>query len=450
MVFTRNRLVCGIVVMFVSTIGFRSVSGDQTPKDLQPFTDASGTVLTVSTQSTFDTQNPFFQSLGTNGRSCGTCHQARDGWTVSAAHIQQRFDDTDGLDPIFRLNDGANCSTADVSTVAARKTAYSLLLNKGLIRVALPMPDGAEFSLLDIDDPYGCISNGDLSMYRRPLPSTNLKFLSAVMWDGRETHSGSMTHNLTQQATDATMGHAQGTVPPTAEQLQQIVDFESALFTAQARDRSAGRLDDDGALGGARSLSLQNFFIGINDPIGLNPTGEAFDPRVFVNFSAWASSDSAARRAIARGQEIFNTRPIAISGVAGLNDALGQPSLRGTCTTCHDTPNSGNHSVSMALNIGISDESRRTPDLPLYTFRCDATGELIRTSDPGRAMLTGKCADIGKVKGPILRGLSARAPYFHNGSAATLDAVVDFYNERFGLGLTSRERADLVAFLKAL
>jgi cytochrome c peroxidase len=65
-------------------------------------------------------------------------------------------------------------------------------------------------------------------------------------------------------------------------------------------------------------------------------------------------------------------------------------------------------------------------------------------------MITGRCADIGKAKGPILRGLAARAPYFHNGSAATLEDVVEFYDRRFGIGFTARQKADLVAFLNAL
>jgi cytochrome c peroxidase len=65
-------------------------------------------------------------------------------------------------------------------------------------------------------------------------------------------------------------------------------------------------------------------------------------------------------------------------------------------------------------------------------------------------MITGKWSDIGKFKGPILRALAARAPYFHNGSAAALEDVVDFYNTRFNIGLTRREEADLVAFLSAL
>ena len=56
----------------------------------------------------------------------------------------------------------------------------------------------------------------------------------------------------------------------------------------------------------------------------------------------------------------------------------------------------------------------------------------MKTTDPGRALITGKWKHMSLFKGPILRGLAARAPYFHNGSAATLDEVVDFYDTRFG------------------
>jgi cytochrome c peroxidase len=110
----------------------------------------------------------------------------------------------------------------------------------------------------------------------------------------------------------------------------------------------------------------------------------------------------------------------------------------------------GNHSVPLPINIGLVGEDRRTPDLPLYTLRCIATGEIFKVTDPGRALVTGKCKDIGKFKGPILRGLSARAPYFHNGSAATLRDAVDFYDTRFNLNLTEQEKSDLVAFLQTL
>ena len=450
------KLFRAMTVLFFGTVALRPVAGQQAPLTTFRFVNESGLSETVTTAPALDTANAFFQSLGTNDRACVTCHQPADGWTVTPSSIRRRFANTSGFDPIFRLNDGAVCPAADVSTLAARRRAYELLLRKGLIRVALPIPSNAEFSLVDVDDPYNC-TGAELALFRRPLPSTNLRFLSGVMWDGRESHAGNtLEENLTQQAVDATLGHAQAGLPPTADQLKQIVDFETALFTAQVKDRNAGRLDANGALGGGAVLFQQPFFIGINDPIGLNPTGAPFEPRAMTAFTAWlglrASGDDRqeARRSIARGQELFNTRPITIAGVGGLNDALGVPAISGTCTTCHDTPNAGNHSVAMPLDIGISHEANRTADLPLYTLVCRTTGEIFRTSDPGRAMITGKCADIGKVKGPILRGLAARAPYFHNGSAATLTEVVNFYDRRFTLRLTAHEKADLVAFLSAL
>ncbi len=354
-------------------------------------------ISTFTTNGVIDTKNPFFQVLGSNGRSCDTCHQASDAWTVTPAHLRERFRLSNGRDPIFRPNDGANCPTADVSTRQARRAAYSLLLSKGLIRIPMPMPANAEFSVVAIDDPYHCSSPAELSLYRRPLPAANLKFLSTVMWDGRETAPGqAIAADLRTQAIDATLGHAQAAVAPTDEQLDQIVAFETALFTAQSRDVDAGRLDSDGGRGGPRNLSAQDFFIGINDPLGLNPTGAAFDPEAFTVFKNWGSLGDdessgriAARAAVARGEKIFNTRTISITGVGGLNDKLGLPVIQGTCTTCHDSPNAGDHSVVAPLNIGVSDASRRTGDLPLFTLHCNTTGVDVQTTDPGRAMVSG-------------------------------------------------------------
>ncbi|HEX5064404.1 MAG TPA: hypothetical protein VFV99_33745, partial [Kofleriaceae bacterium] len=101
-------------------------------------------------------------------------------------------------------------------------------------------------------------------------------------------------------------------------------------------------------------------------------------------------------------------------------------------------------------NIGIADASRRKADVPLYTLRRNSNGQTVQTTDPGRALITGRWADIGKFKGPILRGLQMRPPFFHDGSAATLQDVINFYNSRFSIGLTPQEQADLLAFLQAL
>jgi len=426
--------------------------------------DAFGVLKTFTENTEFDFDNPFFKELGTNDRACSTCHRPDQAWTITPVDVQRRFIESRGLDPIFRNNDGSNCENADIGTLHERRTAFSLLLARGLIRVGLDVPFSAEFTVDDVDDPYGCSARRtSMSVYRRPLPATNLTFLSAVMWDGRESSpSTTILQDLAQQADDATIGHAQAARHLTDKEKQAIVAFERALFSAQAVSDDAGPLRADSAGGGPVVLSAEPFFIGINDPVGLNPTGAAFDPRAFSLFNAWANATGAlrdirqARRAIARGQTIFNTRPIVIAGVAGLNNqtfsngvTVPDP-LTGTCTTCHDTPNAGNHSVKAPLDLGLTDAARRTADMPLYTLRRISSGETRQTTDPGRALITGKWGDIGKFKGPTLRALAARAPYFHNGSAATLDEVIDFYESRFGLALTQEERSDLLAFLRAL
>jgi hypothetical protein len=273
------------------------------------------------------------------------------------------------------------------------------------------------------------------------------------MWDGRETLPGhNIIFDLLDQANGATLGHAQAEVGLSDADRQAIVDFETGLHTAQTIDNAAGDLAANGGHGGAEWLSTsQPFYVGINDVLtGDSQTRVAFTPDVFTLYSAWAGSANAARAQIARGQAVFNRKPIDITGVGGLNDALGVELINGTCTTCHDSPNYGHHSVSLPIDIGIASASRRTPDMPLYTLRNKTTGDTVQTTDPGRGLITGRWADIGKFKGPILRGLAGRAPYFHNGSAATLGDAVDFYESRFNIAFTAQEKADLVAFLKTL
>lgn len=366
-----------------------------------------------------------------------------------------------------------------MSTVAARRDAYSLLLTKGLIRVHLPIPADAEFTLIGWDDPYGHASPADLSLFRRPLPTMNFAFLSSVMWDGRQTGAdGSLPNDLVSQAEDAIRTHEQAetgaTIPAAA--LEAIARFELSVTSAQTSDTSAGWLDAAGAQGGPLALSRQPFYPGINDPFGADPSHRAFNPNAFTLYAAWPvsappparrpspsdprhpapppppppSAYTPARAAVARGEVVFDSKPILISGVPGLNDVTGLSQIRGTCTTCHNTPNVGSHSTPLMVNLGIGDGAHRTPDLPLYTLRNNETGDTVETTDPGQALITGKWTDIGKFKVPTLRGLESHSPYFHNGFTDSLDDVVDFYDGRFGIHFTPQEHSDLVAFLKTL
>src|SRR6266853_1406602 len=400
----------------------------QLPNGL-PFPNPTGFASTFSTAGRIDLTNEFFQDLGANGRRCVSCHVPSAGWTIVPAQVQAIFDRTLG----------------------------------GVIQDALGLgvPPTADFELVAVDDPYRFASAAELSLFRRPLPTTNLQFLSTVMWDGRETFGGtdqcniaaeggkcfaSIHFDLADQSNGATQGHAQAPNPISSAQREAIVAFETALATAQVWDENAKRLQASDAKGGPEAIFDQAFYYGINDNLGDYQTHAPFTPNVFNIFDAWrdllgGGSTNEARRAVARGQAIFNSKPFTISGVAGSkqNKPFNPPlpeSFQGTCTTCHDTPNSGNHSIVAPLNIGLADVSRRTSDLPLYTLqeKCVALGDGTKVvgpgcpaqtvTDPGRALISGKFADIGKFKGPILRGLASRAPYFHNGSAADLGAVI--------------------------
>lgn len=94
--------------------------------------------------------------------------------------------------------------------------------------------------------------------------------------------------------------------------------------------------------------------------------------------------------------------------------------------------------------------------LPVFRLLCKPGaspgfhGATVTTNDSGKALVTGKCSDIGRFTVAPLRGLAARAPYFSDGSAATLRHVVDFYDARFAIGLSPQDKADLVHFLGSL
>jgi cytochrome c peroxidase len=480
-----------IGAMLFAFVGVRAfgAGGAGVIRNLTRYADPTGLVTTYDINGSISLSNAFFESLGTNGRSCATCHVVAEGFGLSAAGAQARYTSTSGTDPLFAPIDGANCPNSDTGTSADN----SLLLNNGLIRFSIPIPSNAQFTIAIISDPYGCASITDpvtglpgISVYRRPLPSTNLSFLSSIMFDGRETSlplnnsqtfAVNLADDLTQQATDAVKAHEQPTAPPTGAQTSAMVSLEQGLFTAQIADDTAGSLTASGALGGPIPLSSQPYYPGINDAFGGDPNGVPFNSSVFDLYVPWLNVPNGRvrpqRLAVINGETIFNTSPLIITNVNGINNnpALGSPaSFTGTCSTCHDTPSVGNHSFDLPLDIGTSHAIASetdpniiaglgelgVPTLPVYFISgCPNPfnpGEPMSfyTSDPAKALISGQCSDFNAGKVPVLRGLAARAPYFHNGAAANLTQLVSFYNQRFQMNLTAAQQADLVAFLNTL
>jgi hypothetical protein len=289
-----------------------------------------------------------------------------------------------------------------------------------------------------------------------------------------------------------------------------MTDYMFSLTTAQETVNGGVPLFADGATGGVFNLYTMPYYFGTNDVLegdlmvvpGALPgsvmeifSGNPFNPHVMSLFDSWAGHGNKVRASIARGQALFNqTNRLIIDDVNGIQsynrtigvvgggstgigttgagivlpDSDAIPGLNGPvpgavagCITCHDAPNVGNHSTRLPINIGVADvvpagsnnnsnAGLNNLGLPVFYLRNKVSGEIVKTTDPGRATVSGRWAHIGQFKGPILHGMVSRGPFFHSGAAKTLGDVVDFYNARFHANFTAQEKADLVAFLEAL
>ena len=179
---------------------------------------------------------------------------------------------------------------------------------------------------------------------------------------------------------------------------------------------------------------------------------------------------------IAAGENLFNTHPLTISNVRGLNDNAALAKALGTsvpiapfqrfCTTCHDTPNVGNHSLPLALDIGTGHDPTvendpliasgvsqlSFPELPIYQITgCPdpfadpsqaAEPYVILTTDPGKGLVTGLCSDVSRTKGPVLRGLSCASSLFSQWRGCRPDGVGEFLQSAFPDGLTTRKNSN--------
>ena len=393
-------------------------SADSIPNN-RPAPNPGGAAATFSTQGAVDLTGEYFQAQGTNGRSCATCHIPEEAWGINPGTLQRLFNDTEGAHPVFNELDANNPDVIDGnSSVEERLAAYSMLLTRGVFRRGGAPRPNSEWELIAVDDPHGFANLNRLVHWRRVMPTINFPVGSATInWDGGNSVGTDQHAGLVNQATRNVTGGQQGQPAP-PEVINDIVNFEESLFTAQLLIPGIGRLDSDGARGGPEALS------------SMPKAAGRFDL-----FDAWMNHSNPRRAQIARGQEVFNNK----------QNALGR-----TCNSCHNAVNNGTNFNNALFDVRVASAEARTPDLPLYTFRNRATGETRQFTDAGRGNVTGLWNDLGRFKTPTLRALSARAPYFHNGSAATLEAVVRHYEQFFGFSYTPEERADLVAFLSAL
>ena len=376
------------------------------------YDDPDGTVGILNANGAFKVKDhPFFEPIGSNGRACVTCHQPADAMSLSTASIRERWNQTHGDDPLFSTFDGANCP----GQPRAQAASHSLLLERGLIRIPLAWPPKniePDFKLEVLQDPTGCaMKGGEISVYRRPRQTANLRYIrqgknARIMSDARE-------QTLESQAISAALGHLEMRSHPTAEQIDTIVAFETQVYAAQSMHRLGGRFTDPDV-----------------DPEGLLAR--------FSDLSAWRNPPPVIR-------EMEPIRQLRMSASRGLDVFTKH------CAQCHDGHMTGVSPAMAPVNIGTTTSPTwtDTTGLPVFRVTCN-NGRVAESTDPGRALITGRCADVGAISAQQLRGLSARAPYFVNGSAKTLKDVVDYYDRRFSLGFSASEIEDLVNFLSVL
>jgi cytochrome c peroxidase len=387
----------------------------------------------------------FFKSLGTNGRTCFSCHQPQNNWSITPTTLLATYVSTLGKDPVFAPVDGADCpnSGAAANTFGLKFIQARIqLFTRGNFRIFLSPPLNPQWASVTVtSDPTGCErsavyginnpTNPTLSFYRRPLPATNVIYTTPgvvspvpnIMWDARE-------NSLASQFTDATLTHAQATSAPDADDVSAGVAFQSGSFTAQSYDFVAGDLtgaDNSGASGGGQNLYNYSSTVPYHGPFkafSLGGCGSAATPcpgslipnpatpgafletqmfDAFANPSGNTAAATARRASINRGEVIFNTRSFIINGVSGFSElgpgagagVNGAP-VAGTCSRCHNNANVGNDSFDDPKHLGIGDNSYvspaqasangssslpMTPDLPVFTFNCPV-GSILFFSNP--------------------------------------------------------------------
>jgi hypothetical protein len=464
--------------------------GGEVLPEFEGFDSVDGTVGVLNGEGGLKTDgHPFFTALGSNGRACVTCHQPSWGMSVSADALVERWHVTSGKDPVFAAFDGSNCPNMPQD----KESSHSLLLKRGLFRIPLAWPprnaDGSpkqvEFRIDVVRDPTGCNTNAqyglksaapEVSVYRRPRITANLKYVLSgatpiILKNGQLADLDPATNKpvsmnlmtdareatLNTQAMSAIMGHEQAKTRPTAQQIERIIDYESQVYVTQQAHIFGGPLAVNGGPAGLGVAAMRDHKAGV---LGDND----YDP-VFGSFKAWRGGNDHYHASVARGEDIFMHRQFWLRDAAHINSiGLGNPVKR-TCSTCHNSRMTGQDLSAGWVDAGTTNYPTWTEpatwadssELPVFKITCskDADphpylGRMIYTTDPGRALISGKCADIGSIVMQQLRGLSARAPYFANGSAKTLREVVDFYDRRFDIKLTDVEKEDLVNFLGAL
>jgi cytochrome c peroxidase len=386
-----------------------------------PFPNAYGISAAATASGSVDLDNAFFTAQGTNGRNCGTCHAPENGWSLNPGTIRLMFLVTDGMHPLFVNNLDTDTPTCDMTTRSSRWDCTTMLRQgKFTRRINMPNTVTREFDMTAFNDPFAVTTASQLWFFRRVLPTHTFK-TGITNWDNSNgVASLNVRDGLRTQARGNISGAQQGPSLTIDDPIvQEIADYQLTLGHAQTYLHGAGSTTAEGAKGGPLNA--------VNQPL-VNARFDMFDE--------WADSKNKHRRQVFRGQELFNNKT--------------RPNGGGACRGCHNASNHGGNVNNTMFNVGASDVVWAKPDMAVFTFTSRIDGTVVQTTDPGRAIRSGRMSDMNRFDTPTLRGLAARAPYFHNAIAEDIPAVIDFYEQSLGFDFTEQEEKDLEAFLAAL
>lgn len=179
--------------------------------------------------------------------------------------------------------------------------------------------------------------------------------------------------------------------------------------------------------GDGDDVSYWNRYVGVTQMGG---HGTFSDPRTGVNVTNGTDDQISAKLPALRAYQLSLKAPAAPANsfdVAAATRGKAVFSGAGKCASCH-------------TGAQFTDAN-----VKLHSPR-----EVVSEPEPNGAPSYASRSATKQYRTAPLRGIWQHAPYFHNGSAPTLAAVVETYNTKKSLGLTASQSADLVEYLKSL
>src|SRR6478735_1218363 len=178
------RVVSGGLLLSVSGCGMDGGDVDESITEaranLVPGGNDYGVAETFHTSGAIDFTNPFFAALGTNPRTCMTCHNPNQGWTMTSEANKQLFKDTDGLDPLFNLVDEGIAPNADISTKKARKATFiPNVVDLAVTRFTRNISATAQYTVAP-EDPSGFSTPTSILNFHRPTATANEQLVSSI------------------------------------------------------------------------------------------------------------------------------------------------------------------------------------------------------------------------------------------------------------------------------